>query len=47
MVGSAPERLIDANTNVGVPTSQHRQRRYPEWYTRYMDLMSEGIDIEP
>ena len=37
----------DARKIVGAPTSQRRQRRSPEQYTGYMDLMSGGIDIEP
>lgn len=39
--------MHDARENVGEPTSQHRQRRSPDWYTGYMALMSESVEIEP
>ena len=45
--GEADKLLHDARENVGAPTSQRRQRRSPEWYTGYMALMSESIEIEP
>ena len=42
------ERLkLDAAPNVGVPTSQHRQRQSPDQFTRYMPLMRNCIVIEP
>ena len=42
------ERLkLDATENVGVPTSQRRQRQSPDRYTRYMALMSKCIVTEP
>ena len=42
------ERLkLDAAQNVGVPTSQRRQRQSPNQFTRYMALMSKCIMIEP
>ena len=42
------ERLkVDATQNVGVPTSQRRQRQSPDRYTRYMALMSKCIMAEP
>ena len=42
------ERLkLDATQNVGVPTSQRRQRQSPDRFTRYMDLMSKCIVTEP
>ena len=42
------ERLkVDAAQNVGVPTSQHRQRQSPDRYTRYMALMIKCIVTEP
>jgi len=39
----ANKYLDDAWENVGALTSQHRQRRSPKWYTRYMDLMGEHV----
>ena len=39
--------MLDATDCVGAPTSQHRQRRSPDRYNRYMALMSECIVIEP
>jgi len=33
----------DAQENVGAPTSQRRQRRSHERYTRYMALMGEFV----
>ena len=42
------ERLkLDVAQNVGVPTSQRRQRQSPDPYTRYMVLMSKCIVTEP
>ena len=42
------ERLkVDAAQNVGVPTSQHRQRQSPNRYTGYMALMSKCIVTDP
>ena len=42
------ERLkLDVAKNVGVPTSQHRQRQSPDRFTRYMALMSKCIVTEP
>ena len=42
------ERLkLDAAQNVGVPTSQRRQRQSPNRFTGYMDLMSKCIMTEP
>ena len=42
------ERLkLDAGQNVGVPTSQHRQRQTPDQFTGYMALMRKCIVIEP
>ena len=42
------ERLnLDAEKIVGAPTSQHRQRQSPDWYTGYMALMSKCIMTEP
>ena len=42
------ERLkLDAAQNVGVPTSQRRQRQSPDRYTGYMALMSKCIMIDP
>ena len=38
---------LDAAENVGVPTSQHRQRQSPDRFTRYMALMSKCIMTEP
>ena len=38
--------LDDAWENVGAPSSQHRQRRSPERYTRYMALMDACVVIE-
>ena len=38
------ERLkLDAAQNVGVPTSQRRQRQSPDQFTGYMALMSKCI----
>jgi len=39
--------MHDARENVGAPTSQHRQRRSPNRYTGYMDLMSDSVEVEP
>ena len=39
--------LDDARENVGAPTSQRRQRRSPESYTRYMAIMSKCVVTEP
>ena len=42
------ERLkLDAAQNVGVPTSQCRQRQTPDRFTEYMALMSKCIVTEP
>ena len=42
------ERLkLDAAQNVGVPTSQCRQRQSPDRFTGYMALMSKCIVTEP
>ena len=42
------ERLkVDVAQNVGVPTSQHRQRQSPDRYNGYMALVSKCIVIEP
>ena len=43
----AERLMVDAAQNVGVPTSQHRQRQSPNQYTGYMALMSKCIVIEP
>ena len=37
----------DIKENVGAPTWQHRQRRSPDQYTSYMDLMSEILETKP
>jgi len=39
--------MHDARENVGAPTSQRSQRKSPDWYTGYMALMSESIEVEP
>ena len=39
--------MLDVTEHVGAPTSQRRQRRSPDRYTRYMALMNECIVIEP
>ena len=42
------ERLkLDAVQNVGVPTSQRRQKQSPNRFTGYMVLMSKCIVTEP
>ena len=42
------ERLkLDATQNVGVPTSQRRQRQSPDRFTGYMALMRKCIVTEP
>ena len=42
------ERLAqDAEKVVGAPTSQHRQRKSPDRYARYMALVSKCIVKEP
>ena len=42
------ERLkLDVTENVGVPTSQCRQKQSPDHFTRYMALMSKCIVTEP
>lgn len=43
----ADRLLHDARENVGAPTSQHRQRRSPEKYNGYMDLMSGCVLTKP
>jgi len=39
--------LSDVRENVGTPTSQRRQRKLPDQYTRYMTLMSEMVETKP
>ena len=39
--------LLDVRENVGTPTSKRMHRRSTKQYTGYMDLMSEGVEIEP
>eukprot|EP00253_Pinus_taeda_P033491 PITA_33491 len=39
--------MLDAQENVGQPSSQHRQRRSPKRYTGYMALVRECADTEP
>ena len=39
--------MHDVRENVGETTSQHRQRRSPDWYIGYMALMSEIVDTSP
>ena len=42
------EKLLeDVRENVGQPSSQRRQRRSPERYTRYMALVGECVATEP
>ena len=42
------DRLLkDARENVGAPSSQHRQRRLPEWDDGYMHLVGECVDTKP
>ena len=42
------ERLkLDAAKNVGVPTSQRKQRQSPDKFTGYMAFMSKCIVTEP
>ena len=42
------ERLkLDVAHNVGVPTSQHKQRKSPDRFTGYMALMSKCIVTKP
>ena len=43
----ADRLLMDARDNVGEPSSQHRQRRSPKWYTSYMALVGECVETEP
>jgi len=43
----ADKLLDDAQENVGAPSSQRRQRRSPEWYSRYMALMGACVVTEP
>jgi len=43
----ADRLLSDVRENAGEPSSQHRQRRSPDRYTRYMALLSECVEIEP
>ena len=38
---------LDAEQNLGVPTSQHKQRQSPDRFTGYMALMSKCIMTEP
>ena len=39
--------LEDVTENVGAPSSQRRQRRSPERYTRYMALAGACVETEP
>eukprot|EP00253_Pinus_taeda_P004472 PITA_04472 len=39
--------MLDAQENVGQPSSQRRQRRLPERYTGYMALFGECVESEP
>lgn len=42
------KRLVqDAMENVGAPPNLHRQRRSPERYTGYMDLMTRLVGTDP
>ena len=42
------ERLVqDARENVGDRSSQRMQRRSPDQYTGYMDLMTDLVETEP
>ena len=42
------DRLFeDARENVGTPSSQRRQRKSPERYTRFMALVGEFVETEP
>lgn len=42
------DRLVqDARENVGYPSNLRNQRRSPERYIGYMDLMAELIEIDP
>ena len=43
----ADRLMLDVTEHVGAPTSQCRQRRSLDKYTRYMALMSECIVTEP
>ena len=43
----ADRLLDDARENVGAPSSQRRQRRSPERYTGYMELMGACVVTEP
>jgi len=43
----ADRLLDDAWENVGEPSSQHRQRKSPERYTRYMALTGACVVTEP
>ena len=43
----ADRLMLDARDNVVQPSSQCRQRRSPERYTRYMALVGECVDSEP
>ena len=43
----AEQLNLDAVQNVGVPTSQRRQRQSPNRFTGYMALMSKCIVTEP
>ena len=39
--------LQDARENVGDPSNSYTQRRSPDQYTSYMDLMSELVETDP
>ena len=43
----ADKLMLDARENVWQPSSQHRQRRYPERYTGYMALVGECVATKP
>ena len=43
----ADKLLEDVRENVGAPSYQHRHKRSPERYTRYMALTGECVHIEP
>ena len=38
---------LDVAQNIGAPTSQCRQRQYPNRFTKYMALMRKFIVTEP
>lgn len=39
--------MQDVRENVGAPSNLHKQRRSPDCYTSYMDLMTELVEIKP